>query len=461
MNTETARKTTAPFTEGQVTLWLEDIRRGRITERVEFSAENDARLRARVGKRGIAFSVFVYNPATRAQKRVNLGTIKAGTKLAREFSVRSMLLDASRLVADIAQDRHETNVERMAGSSIGDAASRRSVTDLLDQYLTEKRVAGRALAPATADCYRDQLPRMLGARMRRPIGELTQDVVAALQLERAQASKQGARMALAALSAVCKFYGMPNLASLARARGQVVGDEVRDGRLELDQAQKLAAFCWQQAMKAPHTRIGTNAAMTVVAIATGARSLLIRNLRWDWIDFTARTISVPKEYSKDKRAYVQPLTPRVAQLLRSRKRASGSALVFPLASDRTQPAKFCAAHRATLPFDCSPHDARKVFALELEDVCPDLFASVLMYHVGGSIRAKHYVGANPWASIVKKTRPYAEKVEAILLSKIDDPRTLATVKRFHVERQAKARVARAARDNVTRPRRRASLRAAA
>jgi hypothetical protein len=141
---------------------------------------------------------------------------------------------------------------------------------------------------------------------------------------------------------------------------------------------------------------------------------------------------------KGARDYVLPLGPQTLAMLKKRQATARSArLIFPGFRDPEIPAVLATSYKDQLPFDCGPHDARKMFGFILDHNAPHAVAKLLMTHADTGTLAQFYSGAkaHPWSELVKVARPGVLIAEDHLLTLVGNMRAIAEGQRLHVERR--------------------------
>ena len=154
---------------------------------------------------------------------------------------------------------------------------------------------------------------------------------------------------------------------------ELLEEDTPDRRyLTKDEARRLIAECKGQLRD-----------KVIVALGTGFRDANVKGLRWDWIDFTNRAITVPKDELKGKRGKRQPLTipmsDEVYAVLKKihRRTSKHPELVFPYNGEivhRNGTGAFRRAReRAGVPW-CKWHHLRHTWASwKIQDKVPPQF----------------------------------------------------------------------------------------
>lgn len=177
----------------------------------------------------------------------------------------------------------------------------------------------------------------------------------------------------------------------------------------------LAAACVQrQVQRVPgvvletYLEIGRRRALTVTTMfLTGLRNNELANLRWDWIDFGQRLITVPHQHTKTARTEFIPLHAGLGELLQAERRRRAVATGQPVAGSEfvigALPHHINDRLRADWKFIGGPevderghvfslYSMRTSFGTELDALgVPAPVVSALLRHRPSDITQQHYV----------------------------------------------------------------------
>lgn len=427
----------ANFTDALAKAWL---RRPPAT-RQEYKDSTDPKLRARVSNGLVAFSLYAWDTATQKPKRWALGNVTSVTSP--EYAVAQIRKEAARLKVKIG-DGVDTAVEALAVDydQIRSNAAKSTVAHLLAEYLDNKKIDGRSIAPATRALYERTLISTLGDAYTQPLAKLTPVRLSELCAARQRTSEHAAWQTSAIMSAICKRHKLPDVCLLMKDRGECKKKAAgRPSRLGVIHGQDIAAWAWNSAQNEPASLMGTCSAMLCVGLVTGWRRRTIRLMRWDWIDFDAATIAIPADANKGKRPYLLPLPPRLLALLAARREHIESALCFPTQRDRKQPADFESAFLNRLPRRMSPHDMRKAFSLALRvaKVSADATKILMMHSTRSDVGLHNYLLTVDPDELMDLLRESAAAVEAVVLKTVGDKATRKRLDAAAYERTIEAR----------------------
>lgn len=238
----------------------------------------------------------------------------------------------------------------MAGGTTPKKASERhgpTLRDAMETHAARQRKKHRS--ERTIHTFETELAKYLGPWLDRPIADLTGSVLVDLydDIKRSAAARAGtnphnekgaplARRVIAHVSAAWnslnrKLEGKLGNWNPARA---VDKDEIKPKRAVI-LAEKLPDW-WRrvETMRNPIQRDGLQ-----LALFTGLRSEDVRTIRWDHVDWIARTVELPDPKGGEGAAFKIPLSPTAYAILERRKRdnakgASGyERLVFEAGGD--------------------------------------------------------------------------------------------------------------------------------
>lgn len=424
-------------------------------KRLEWRDEKQPGLQVRIAYRKAVFYWVGRNKATQKTTREELGFFPAMSVAKARDAARDQHSTARKGI-NTQKARHEVKRANEAG--------RMSVRDMRDGYIARRVADGRPLADATVRFYNAELPRLLGEYFDRPADALDSETLMALVAEmkkpRAVKTRHGAtrrggsagsaRIAVNCLIRLCKVYRVPCVAVELRDDKRLPTIGARKGRVGTLEAQALFAWLIEYARceSNPPSNV-RSARMLAVAIATGWRIGTVQALQWSDIDFTARTIELPK--NKTNLEQTLPLSPVVADLLKPLKKKTGP--VFE--------GEFLHPFTYEMPIKCSPHDMRKAFASVVlqTPAAPPLAVKLLMGHTSGDVTVKHYLQAVPVADQVRALRATVDAVGAFFAAKVSHRATLRELDAKATERSEARRDKRRTYDAAVRATARAVRRA--
>lgn len=461
------------FTDAGVRAWLRNPPEGR----PEFQDAADPKLRARVSKGRVAFSLYAWSPAEKKPKRWALGVVTSHT--APETTVEAVRKAAAILKGDIAKGA-ETATRKMEGTPAAQVAASAAVqtcADLLADYLVNKRRGGKPLRDTSRELYEDSMRTFLGRYYVKPIAELSPETVLSLyraRCERREAiDSRGKRYiagnpvqalsALDALKAICRRHELPDVTELTRKRDEIIRAKGgRPNRITQATAPDLIAWAWRVAETDPHSYNGTGATMMLIGTLLGWRKWTVQQLQWGMFDFKRAVANLPGWIVKGDRDYCIPLPPRLCALLKARQVESASTLLFPQQADADKMAEPGSAFLATAPFKVSMHDGKKTLSMALAKAKAPQFAEklLLMHSIKGNTTVEHYIATNDPDELVEELREYVVAVEDKLTAKVGHKPTLKAMDAAAYERDRAYRDRKAASAKKYRDRRNA-LRAAA
>jgi integrase len=186
--------------------------------------------------------------------------------------------------------------------------------------------------------------------------------------------------------------------------------EQGDGRERVLEDHELAAVWNNVDMDTDFGRI-----IRLLAL-TGARRQEIGNLRWSEVDLEAGTISLPKERTKNGKAFKLPLVDEAVQILRDAPRKVGREFVF---GDRGE--GFSSWTRSKRMLDraikiehFTVHDLRRTLRSGLGKLgVPPHIAERALNHVQGGVDAKVYDRCKYEAEIANAFGRWADHVQSI------------------------------------------------
>lgn len=429
---------TITFTEARVRT-LRDAATG--GNRIEYQDGKVPALRLRISATSASWSVLKRIPGG-PMRRVQLGS-------ADELPVELARKRAQQVVAAMLDGRDLTKEKRRRSAE----AQRASITlsEGLAIYLAEKD----GLRPATRATYERDLRTTFGDWWDRPLAEMTPEWVRdrhrnrktrpitsqarvshARDKARITASPARADGAVRALRAVVNYLRAERDLDLPDVAKRIVatkgwGNVPRRKRALLGQA--LAEFV--QSIRAlpddlPPDLSGTQRDVVLLILCTGLRWASAAGLRWDEVDFKAKTITIPADRMKGKVSHSLPLGPAMMAMLEQRaKKPRSSVLVFPgLNPEQDEPAekrkpdkpigrlskRFLAkiADADGNPITWSPHDLRRtaLTLLEAMDVSAYALKRIAAHAQSGDVTAGYL------ADDVERLRVPMERLENAALA---------------------------------------------
>jgi integrase len=238
----------------------------------------------------------------------------------------------------------------------------------LESYLG----ANRDLSPVSAKVYRQQVERTLTQWLDWPLRDITADMVEKRHREIAdKISKDGtghsgkstANGALRVLRILWNFAAdripdMPRTNPVRRLKKQWFAEPRRTRMIPFE---KMPDF--YRAVRSLDNEVARD--LLLLLMFTGFRKGEASSLRWQNIDLQQRTITVPAEKTKAKRALILPMSDFVHALLVARRNKCSGDFVFPgpgkhgHISDLQGPLKAIAGQTGLV---FSPHDLRRGFS---------------------------------------------------------------------------------------------------
>lgn len=141
-------------------------------------------------------------------------------------------------------------------------------------------------------------------------------------------------------------------------------DKIMPKPEKLKNVQHFKALDWREAgafIKDLRQRDGMAAKALEFLILTAARSGEVRGAKWDEIDFTAKTWTVPADRMKSRKDHTVPLCPDALKILKSIHHLGGCGLIFPGVGGRPLADVSLAKPIKTMGFDVTVHGFRSTF----------------------------------------------------------------------------------------------------
>jgi integrase len=209
-----------------------------------------------------------------------------------------------------------------------------------------------------------------------PLARITPAMVGELHTAKSQTHEAQANKDCRTLSAVWTWsrnnYGLegdsPTTALNAshRTSGGATWNRTKRRKTLVQRHQLAAWFASIQALQhSQDISLAREAAALEIMMLTGLRKNEVLCARWDWIDWSGLTLTIPGERAKNHQELTRPLTSRVAEILRNQE-VNDQTLIFPNAIDHSLPLKDClptlAALKNETDISCTHNDMRRTFA---------------------------------------------------------------------------------------------------
>lgn len=433
---------TITFTEARVRA----LRDATTSGRAEYQDGKVSALRLRVSPTSASWSVLKRIPGG-PMRRVQLGT-------ADDLPVELARKRAQQTVAAMLDGRDLTKEKRQRNAEAERAAI--TLSEGLATYLAEKD----GLRPATRATYERDLRTTFGDWWDRPLADMTPEwvrdrhrnrktrpitsqarVAHARDKDRITASPSRADGAVRALRAVVNYLraerdlDLPDVARrITATKGW--GNVPRRKRALL--GQTLTEFV--QSVRAlpddlPPDLSGTQRDLVLLLLCTGLRWTSAAGLRWDEVDFRAKTITIPADRMKGKVSHSLPLGPAMMAMLEQRaENPRSSMLVFPglnTEQEKQKPDKpigrlskrFLAkiTDADGNPITWSPHDLRRtaLTLLEAMDVSAYALKRIAAHAQSSDVTAGYL------ADDVERLRVPMERLENVALAQLHTGNVIA------------------------------------
>jgi integrase len=262
-------------------------------------------VRLRAGDKGIHRTFIVQYKIGAKHRRVNLGNIA-------KVNLEDAKAEAKRIFGDVAHGRDPALKKAVARE---DAS--RTLAAIVERYLEEKKTRRRY------DVLRYQLERLWKPLHSLPLSAIERKTIAArLNVIAKDHGPVAANRARSALSAMYRWAIGEGLCDANPVVGTNKQDE--NGPRERALSDEEAAALWIATEDNHFGRI------VRLLMLTGCRRDEIGSLRWSEIDMSNRTITLPKERTKNKQEHVVPLTKSALEILTAMPRIEGRDYVFGL-----------------------------------------------------------------------------------------------------------------------------------
>ncbi|RTL35093.1 MAG: DUF4102 domain-containing protein [Candidatus Melainabacteria bacterium] len=141
----------------------------------------------------------------------------------------------------------------------------------------------------------------------------------------------------------------------------------------------------------------------LICILTGLRRTEAATLKWSYIDFTKRLLTIPSDKTKNGRRHCLPITPLIIEILQRRKQAIKASKLQQISNDYVFPSNGSTGHlveskaSVTKVIEISgvkfmPHDLRRTFATAAQRLKIDKVSiSKLLNHVSGDVTVRYLV----------------------------------------------------------------------
>jgi integrase len=313
--------------------------------------------------------------------------------------------DARTLPCDVARDRAADALDEMRRgidpkAKAPEKAKEWTLQTALDAYLD----ARKNLRPASAAYYRATVKRYLSAWVDLPLRAISPEMVEARHREIARdiaannkrAAATGQVTANAAVRVLRTLYSFtlerdsslpPN--PVNRLKRQWFEETKRTGHVP---AADMPRF-YAAVMRLPNA-VARDYILTL--LFTGMRRAEAASMVWSDCDFTAKTIRVPPERTKGKRALYIPMSSYVFDLLSARAALGKDRFVFPAnsASGHIEEPKFALGLvEKETDLKVTAHDLRRTFASAVEsaEVSFVTLKSLLNHSLAGDVTAGYIV----------------------------------------------------------------------
>jgi integrase len=238
-------------------------------------------------------------------RRINLGDV-------RKVNFEDAKAEARRIFGDVAHGRDPALKKAVAREEAS-----RTLAAIVERYLEEKKTRRRY------DAMRYQLERLWKPLHSLPLSAIERKTIAArlnvIAKDHGPVAANRARSALSAMYAWAIGEGLCDA-------NPVIGTNKREenGPRERALSDEEAAALWIATEDNHFGRI------VKLLLLTGCRRDEIGSLRWSEIDMSNRTITLPKERTKNGREHVVPLTKSALEILTAMPRIEGRDYVFGL-----------------------------------------------------------------------------------------------------------------------------------
>jgi integrase len=320
-----------------------------------------------------------------------LRTFPFGTDDAR---ARAAAVQAQMLMGvDPVQKRKDDEAAEVAKAKEDEALST-TLRQVLEKYIHTKTVRNRKLRPRTITDYRDIMDRFCADWLDKPVANINRHLCLEMITEIEARSPAQAHKTQVYLHALLTYAredhstddGYPILAVNPISRMKRVKrmhpPEPRDRRIPLGRVGQVWSALRRAAMKqtevqGPRDRGRTGADWVSTLLLTGMRATECAALEWSWIDWTAKTLTLPGDVvpegrglffgTKNHATFVYPLSDVLHDLLKARSELPNrhQRFVFPAMSDKLTRPYITSAHgtmaEVVKAAGCkvSPHDLRR------------------------------------------------------------------------------------------------------
>jgi len=265
------------------------------------------------------------------------------------------------ITAEEARSEARDKLAELARGKTSNRARRKSLTlrRALEEYLKERN----ELRPFTVKTYRRVIDSHLGDWADRPLAEITTQQVMARHRELGEEKgKPAANTTMRILRAIYNFADEPEL---DLPRNPVMRLTRTRSWYRETRRQTIIPFAQLTDWYAAVMALPNDAARDYLRLLlfTGMRRSEALRLRWENIDFGARTLLVPD--TKNHEPLLLPLSDFVLSLLRARfEKTGGSEWVFPgdgKSGHMEEPKKFIHHVRSASGVEFTLHDLRRTF----------------------------------------------------------------------------------------------------
>ena len=257
------------------------------------------------GDKGIHRTFIAQYKIGAKHRRINLGNVA-------KVNLEAAKAEAKRIFGDVAHGRDPAGKKAAAREEAS-----KTLGAIVAQYLEAK--SGRR----RNDLLRHQLETLWGPLHRLTLGAISRAAVAtqlnAIATERGPVAANRARSALSAMYRWAIGEGLCD-------ENPVIGTNKKEenGPRERALSDEEAAALW---IAAPENHFGR---IVRLLMLTGCRRDEIGSMQWSEIDLDARTITLPKERTKNGQEHVVPLCNAALEIIKAVPRIGGRDYVFGL-----------------------------------------------------------------------------------------------------------------------------------
>jgi integrase len=215
-----------------------------------------------------------------------------------------------------------------------DAAQSTSLRQVLEHYVQHRRTKHGPLRPATQKSLREMIEGNLSDWLDKPVATITRDACLAKFTELSNGAPSAANLTMVYLRALCNHAremhatdagDYPVLAfnpvtKMLRLR-KLNPEKPRTGRVPLNRVGHVWLALQRRRTNARDVDDRTAADLVCLRMLTGMRATESGSLRWSQMDWTAKTIRLLGDVSKNHNEMLIPMSTTLHDLLLARKRA--------------------------------------------------------------------------------------------------------------------------------------------